>query len=293
MMKHLLLSLLTSASAITAFAAEPADSIALHTPVSHVESEFQPQAALAPELSQRVIVGNDTVPVIIPQRNYGRFDRGLFNFLFIPKDQWAFGLTASYGEFSTEDVQILSLLKNLDFKGKMYTLRPEMNYFIRNNQSLGLKFTYSRGEADLSNLSVDFDEDINFSLHDVSFYTQEYGVALFYRNYIGFSSLKRFAIFNEVALGFASGSSRFKRLYNDEPRDTKTLATTASLNFSPGLCMFIMDYISFNISFGVFGVKIKHETQSTNGVKEGSRTSSGANFKFNLLNINFGISVHI
>lgn len=291
MMKHFLLLLL---ALITTSTAAFADTVCPQpTDSAVVVSEFSPISAIRPELSQRVIVGNDTVPIIIPQRNYGRYDRGLFNFLFIPKGQWAFGLTASYGEFTTEDVQLLSLLKNLDFKGKMYSLRPEMDYFIRNNQSLGLKFIYSRGEADLHNLSVDFDDDINFSISDVSYYTQEYGVELFYRNYIGLSSLKRFAIFNEVALGFASGSSRFKRSYNNEPRDTKTLSTTASLNFSPGLCMFIMDYISFNVSFGVFGIKIKHQTQSTNGVREGERTSSGANFKFNLLNINFGISVHI
>ena len=48
---------------------------------------------------EKVVVKGDTVPLIIRQRNLGRFDRGLFNFLFIPKGQWLFALTASYGEF--------------------------------------------------------------------------------------------------------------------------------------------------------------------------------------------------
>ncbi len=68
---------------------------------------------------------------------------------------------------------------------------------------------------------------------------------------------------------------------------------TAALNFSPGLCVFIMDYVSFNVSFGVFGVKVHNERQSTDGVDEGSRFSSGANFKFNIFNINFGMAVFI
>ena len=89
------------------------------------------------------------------------------------------------------------------------------------------------------------------------------------------------------------GSSEFKRLYNDEPRNTQTDIMKASLNFSPGVCVFIMDYISFNVSFGVFGLNLTHEKQTTNGVDEGSRFSSGANFKFNLFNINFGLAVHI
>ena len=31
-----------------------------------------------------VLVGEDTVHMIIPERNYGRFDRGLFNWLYVP-----------------------------------------------------------------------------------------------------------------------------------------------------------------------------------------------------------------
>ena len=75
-----------------------------------------------PVLEEQVIVGGDTVSIILPQKNYGRFDRGLFNFLFIPKGQWSFGIQASYGEFNTEDFQILSILKNLDLKVKAYSV---------------------------------------------------------------------------------------------------------------------------------------------------------------------------
>ena len=259
-------------------------------------SEFSADSTVMADINSpdmKVIVGSDTVSMIIPQRNFGRYDRGLYNFLFVPKGQWAFGLSASYGEFDSEDVQILSLMKDLNFKGKLYSLKPEVNYFIRNNQSIGFKFNYTRGEADLTSVAIDFDEDINFSLKDISYYSQSYGVAFFYRNYIGLSTMKRFAVFNEVALNFSSGSSRFIRSYNDEPRDTRTNSTSVALQFSPGLTMFIMDYVSFNISFGVFGVNLTHESQRTNGVEEGSRTTSGANFKFNLFNISFGIGVHI
>ena len=34
---------------------------------------------------EHVIIDGDTVPVILPEKNYGRFDRGLFNYIFIPK----------------------------------------------------------------------------------------------------------------------------------------------------------------------------------------------------------------
>ena len=244
-------------------------------------------------LDEKVIIGEDTVSIVIPQKNYGRYDRGLYNYLIIPKGQWAFGLTASYGEFNTDDVQVLSILKNLDLKIKAYSLKPSITYFFNNNQCIGLNLNYTRTITDLSNLSVDFDDDINFSLHDVSYYSENYSTSAFYRYYVGLGRQKRFAVYNEVALGFGSGSSRFKRIYNDEPKDTKTTSTTASLNFSPGICVFMMDNASFNVSFGVFGVKMTKEKQVTDGQYEGSRFSSGANFKFNIFNINFGLAIYI
>lgn len=244
-------------------------------------------------IDEKVIIGDDTVSIIIPQKNYGRYDRGLYNFMFIPKGQWGFGLTASYGEFNTDDVQVLSILKDLDLKIKAYSIKPSISYFFDNNQAVGLQFNYSRTITDLSGLTVDFDEDINFSLRDVSYYSESYAASAFYRNYVGLGTAKRFAIFNEVELSFGSGTSRFKRIYNDEPRDTRTNSTTAALNFSPGLCVFIMDNVSFNISFGVFGIQAKHDKQWVDGERAGSRTTSGANFKFNIFNINFGMGVYI
>lgn len=246
-----------------------------------------------PALKETVIVGRDTVPVILPQKNYGRYDRGLFNYLFIPKGQWSFGLMASYGEFNTDNYQVLSLLKNLDLKIKAYSLQPSVMYFFDNNQAIGLKFNYTRMYADLPNLSVDFDGSISFDLQNISYYSTSYAASLVYRNYVGLGRERRFGVFNDVDLSFGSGSSRFKRYYGGELRDTHTNSMTASLNFSPGVCVFIMDYVSFNISFGVFGIRLHHEKQLTDGVEEGSRFSSGANFRFNIFNINFGMAVYI
>ncbi|MCM1066283.1 MAG: hypothetical protein NC418_01760 [Muribaculaceae bacterium] len=242
---------------------------------------------------EQVVVAGDTVDIVLPERNFGRFDRGLFNYIFIPKGKWAFGITASYGELRTEDLQLLSLMDNLDFKGKMYSINPSIAYFFRSNQSLGMKFTYNRGVADLANLGVNFDEDLNFSIRDVSYYQQSFAVAAFYRAYVGLDTRGRFGIFNETALSFGSGSSRFKRIYNEEPKDTRTITTQGALNFSPGVCVFIQDYVSFQVSFGVFGINWKKESQTTDGVYDGSRVTSGANFRFNIFNINFGLMVVI
>lgn len=249
--------------------------------------------ATASDGEQRVIVGNDTVSMVIPEKNYGRYDRGLKNYLYIPKGDWAFGLTASFGEFDADDVQILSVMKDFDFKGNIYSIKPSASYFFKNNQSIGVKLNYTSADADLGHLSVDFDDDLNFEIKDVTYDCRIYSASVFYRRYIGLGLDKRFAIFNETALNIGGGESRFKRYYNNVLSDTRTDIFEASLNFSPGVCMFIMDNVSINVSFGVLGLYLRDEHQKTNGVDEGSRFSSGANFKFDLFSINFGIGVHI
>lgn len=285
-------------AAAAGFDACGAGDIASHLPVfkSMANSEKIPLDTTLfnnPALNETVLVGNDTVPVILPQKNYGRYDRGLFNYLFVPKGQWSFGLMTSYGEFSTDDYQILSMLKNLDLKVKAYSLQPSIFYFFDNNEAVGLKFNYTRMNLDLPSLMVDIDSDINFNLADISYYSSSYSASVVYRNYVGLGRERRFGVFNDVDLTFGTGSSRFKRYYGGELRDTRTNSTVASLNFSPGICVFIMDYVSFNVSFGVFGIKLHKEKQITDGVEEGSRFSSGANFRFNIFNINFGMAVYI
>lgn len=250
-------------------------------------------APLNPDLNERVIVGQDTVPIVIPERNWGRYDRGLYNYLFIPKTKWGFGITASYGDMDSENLQLFSTIQDFDFKGKMYSIKPFVSYFFRNNQSVGIRFNYQRGKADLGHLGVDFGDDINFDIHDISYYSQMLSTSVFYRNYIGINKSKRFAIFNEVDVTVGSGSSRFKRPYDGVIKDTKTIITQGSLNFSPGVCVFLQEYVSFNVSFGVFGLNFRREHQTTDGVDEGTRFTSGANFRFNIFNINLGLMVVI
>lgn len=256
-----------------------------------LKSERNDSTFLPPD--EKVIVGDDTVSMILPQRNFGRYDRGLYNYMFIPRGRWAFGLTASYGELNTEDIQLLNILKNLDLNGKIYSLNPTVSYFIRHNQSIGLRFSYSRGDAGIGNLSMDIDEDLNFSIRDVTYTTESFAAGIFYRNYIGLGASKRFGVFNEVDLSFQTGDSNFERIFNNEPRVTHTETVKASLNFSPGVAVFIQEYIAFNVSFGIFGLNWSKEHQMTDGIDEGTRFSSGANFRFNIFNINFGLMVVI
>lgn len=255
-----------------------------------------------PDPDDLVIVMGDTVPPIIKDRNLGRYDRGLFNYIFIPKGKWMIGATASYGEFGTDDFRILDLVENVDLNVNAYSIKPFISYFIHSNLSVGLRFGYTRAKADLGSMSVDFDDDLNFSIADAYYDNETYTAALTVRQYIGLSRRGRFGIFNEAELAFSSGNSDFRRMYDAQPRTTHTTYMEAALNFSPGLCVFVMDEVSFNVSFGVFGFHLRNERQLTNILTgpddepiepiKGNRFTSGANFRFNIFNINFGLAVH-
>ena len=240
-----------------------------------------------------VIVGNDTISIILPEKNYGRYDRGIFACLFVPKGQFSFGLQASYGEISTDDLQMLNLISNLNFSAKSYSVKPHMSYFYKHNKEVGVRFGLSSTDFDLKSLSADIMDDISFDMRDVAYKTKTTSVSVFRRSYIGLDRGRRFALFNEVALRYDRGTGTFSRLYNDEPKETKSTGNAFRLDFSPGMCVFIQEKVAFNVSFGIFGWYWKREHQVTNGVDEGTFSSSGANFKFNLLNLNMGVSVYL
>lgn len=244
-------------------------------------------------LNEKVIFRGDTINMILKDRNLGRYDRGLFNYLFIPKGIWQVGLTASYGEFSTADLQILDLVSDVDFSGKLWSIKPYFSYFIRSNLSVGLRLSYTHGKAKIGSFNVDIDEDMSFNLHDIYYKSNRYAASVTLSQYLGIARKGRFGVFNEVELELSGGNSDFNRPYNGEIRKTHSTTFQTALNFSPGVCVYVLDEVSFNVSLGVFGLNIKHEKQKVDGEELGWRTTSGANFRFNIFNINFGIAVNI
>lgn len=251
------------------------------------------KADMPVDLNEKVIFRGDTINMILKDRNLGRFDRGLFNYLFIPKGIWQVGLTASYGEFSTSDLQILDLISDIDFNGKLWSIRPYVQYFIKSNISVGLRLGFTHGIANIGSFNVDIDEDMSFDLHDIMYKSNSYSAAVTFSQYLGIARKGRFGVFNEVELALSGGNSDFNRPYNGEMRKTHTNTFQTALNFSPGVCVYVIDQLSFNVSLGVFGLNIKHEKQKVNDEDLGWRTTSGANFRFNIFNINFGIAVNI
>lgn len=245
------------------------------------------------DVDERTIYRGDTVPMVLKSINLGRYNRGLSNFLYIPKGNIAMGITASYGEIKTSDLQMLGLVSDVDISGSVFSVKPYVQYFIRNNLAVGIRFGYYGARGGIDSFNVDIDDDMSFSLNDIVYKAQSYSAAVTLSQYIGIARRGRFGVYNEIELAFKQGTSSFTRPHEGVLRTTDTNTIEGQINFSPGLQVFIMRNVAFHVSFGVFGFNFKNQKQKEDGVSTGSRFSSGANFRFNIFNINFGIAVVI
>ena len=133
----------------------------------------------------KVVIIRDTVYVPIPEakmpmdssriiytKPVGRYDRGITNYRFIPKNKWIGGVTVSVFNFESDNSRLLfSLLKDIDLNLRTLSVKPFVGYAIKDNTVVGLKFGYSRISGGIDNLALNI-EDLDIALKEVvsSFY---------------------------------------------------------------------------------------------------------------------------
>ena len=109
------------------------------------------------DLEEQTTYRGDTIPMVLKQRNLGRYDRGLSALLYVPKGQWSFGLTVSYGNLSTKDLEIFDLLSDINIGAHAFRIRPYLQYTVRNNLAVGMRFGYYNARGNVDSFKVDID----------------------------------------------------------------------------------------------------------------------------------------
>lgn len=254
----------------------------------------------------KLVVVHDTVYVPIPEakmpmdssriiytKPVGRYDRGITNYRFIPKNKWIGGGTVSVFNFESDNSRLLfSLLKDIDLNLRTLSVKPFVGYAIKDNTVVGLKFGYSRISGGIDNLALNI-EDLDIALKDIKYTDDSYSFSLFHRSYIGLDPKGLFGLFNETTLGYSTGSTRFSRGADETLKYTDTSINQLKVGINPGIAIFIMPNVGAEVSFGVAGFTYNWEKQKKSSGETGKRTNSGANFKINLFNINIGLTVCI
>lgn len=230
------------------------------------------------------------------------FNRGIgkATALFVPKGTVSFGLTASYNSYdlgsAADDAGYKMLFSLLDgVSGNMTScgIAPAVSYFIADNTSVGLRFDYSKSVLGLGSASLALGDLMSLDINDVNYLKQSYSGSLTLRHYMSIADSRRFAIFVEGrgTLGYAQ-SMNYQR-EGDDKYGTYQDIYKASLSLVPGVVCFMMDNAAFEVSVGVLGFDTQKVKQVTNQVQYSEMKSSGANFKINLLSVNFGMSFYI
>lgn len=222
------------------------------------------------------------------------FDRGIQNHTFIPKGQWMVGTTFSYSEHEDNNFSFLGVLENIESIGYSFKVSPFFGYFIRDNVAVGGRFAYNRSYTDLGNISLDLDEDMNFSIADMKYLEHEFSGTGFIRTYMPIGRSKVFGLFNEARLtyGYSQGKSSSGVMGTAEYTGTYQTVNKLQIGMCPGLTAFITNFAAVEVSVDVLGFDVKWTDQVTNQVETGSRRSSSANFKIDLFSINLGMNFY-
>lgn len=231
--------------------------------------------------------------IVLPAMAKGtKFDRGIEQKTFIPKGQWMCGASFSYSEHTDDNFKFL-VIDDINSVGYTFKVSPVVSYFIRDNIALGGRLAFSRSSTDLGNLSLNLGDDLNFDLSDYRDKTNSLSTSFFIRTYLNLGDSKRFGLFNEARLTYGYGRSKTEDGTGEELKGTHQIKQNLNFGLAPGITCFINDYTAVEASLDVLGLDFKWYDQKTNQVETGKRTSSGANFKINLLSISLGITFYL
>ena len=249
--------------------------------------------AVAPVKRTKAQLADSASRVIRVPSEGARVDRGIYQYLFIPKGQVLAGATLSYAHLDSDDSQFMLMIDGLQAECSMTRISPFIGVSYAKNQVLGARFAYqlTRGKVDNVSIQAGDNEDYTFTLSNVDLRQRSYAGALFHRAYIGLDLRGRFALYNETRVEFAFGRNEFS--YGQTALDQYTKNRQVGITFHPGVAVCIMNNVSMHASVGIGGVRLSDSRVYDGAEMIGKRTAMNANFRLNLLDISLGITLHL
>lgn len=219
-------------------------------------------------------------------------DRGIVKNTFAPKGTIFFGGTASYTEHLNDDYQFL-VLKKWDGSGYTGSVKPFVGWCFADDLGVGLSFSYDRTMLNIENVELNLGDDLSFALQNAYSITHTFSGTAFLRTYINIGDSKRFGLYNDLKFLYGRGFGKTMNGMGSTLTGTYQDITEAGIIISPGISVFINNFMAVEASIGILGFQYKNIKQTTNQVYEGSRITKSANFKINLLSIGLGISFYL
>ena len=262
------------------------------TPIAVVESAENVEIA---EVEVAEDAEEETSARFLPTRY--RVDRNIGVNKFVYKGEFMLGLTASYGNLSSDDTDIMLLFDNINLGLRSATVKPFFAYAYRDNLAVGVRFGYEyiSGEVGSLDLNLGLIADMeNMGLSNLALRNENFSWSIFHRNYIGLDRRGTVGVIMEAELLCKTGSTSIWNGEGDGLTRSDSRNFAARLNFNPGLAIYVMPQVCVTVTVGVGGLYYNNIRQyDALGNALGRRDRSGLSLKLNLADIQVGIVAHL
>ena len=228
-----------------------------------------------------VVLGSEIMP-----KNPAK-ERRLTNRLIAPKGEWQCGLSVMYADFNSDNLDFMLAVQGLSARASLLRIAPEAAYTFKDNHAIGLRFQYTKAGGMLDGVTADLLGNMSLSVENIGGTTLSMGASVFERSYIGIDKRGRFGIILDYVLGYTRSKSQFAA------EGTYSVKQKGHLGFAPGVVYFPMNNISIQASVSIAELSYNHVTAYESGLVSGTRSAWKAQASLNVLNLNFGLTIHL
>lgn len=212
------------------------------------------------------------------------------NHLIAPTGEWQCGLSVMYADFSSADMDYMLMLQGLGANASMLKLAPEAAYTYKENRAIGAKFKYTNVNGMIDAATADLLGNFSMSVEDVNASSLSMGASIFHRTYAGLDKYGRIGIFWDYVLGISRTKTQF---YTGDASNAYSLNRQISLGFAPGIVYFPMNNVSVQASIGLASLSYGDMNAYEAGDVVGSRKKWRAAASLNILDLCFGLTIHL
>ena len=182
------------------------------------------------------------------------------------------------------------LLQGVGANASMLRLAPQGAYTFADNHAAGARFQYTKITGMLDSATADLLGNLSLEIGGLNAVTRLVGGSVFQRTYVGLDNYGRVGIFWDYVLGYTRSKTQF---YAGEASDAYSLNNKVSLNFAPGIVYFPMNNVSIQACVSLAGLSYTNVKAFQEGKLVGMRQAWKAHASLNILNLSFGLTVHL
>ena len=215
--------------------------------------------------------------------------RRLKNHLIAPKGEWQCGIAVMYVDFSTADSDYMMLLQGLNANASMLRLAPEAAYTFAKNHAVGVRFQYTNIDGMIDSATADLLGNLSLSFENVHALSRSMSGSVFQRTYVGLDPKGRVGVFWDYVLGYTRSQTQFS---SGGPA-SYSINNKFHLGFMPGIVYFPMNNMSVQACICLAELSYNNVRAYEDRKMTGGRQAWKAQASLNLLDISFGLTIHL